>query len=217
MKLLSSLLASSLGHKFDITKETAKVFEAAGVDTSSYHIINSDREVDLNGNPVEDSLLTRGVAAYAKRWTPVAQGGPITVPFAIHSSVSSFEDNITSSMAALADDLACFDMPYVSDPANTEYANGIVFITNPGSCFSALGQSSGYYNNDIGATSVTEFGVPAGWQVINLSDNCAGSIEVVQHEVLHALGFLHEQSRPDRDNYITVNMDATTEPSKRIF
>lgn len=218
MKLLSSLLASSLGHQFDITKESAKVFQSVGVDLSGFNIINGDGgQVDLEGNPVEDPFLTKGVAAYATRWTPLVQGGPVTVPFAIHSSVSSFEDNITSSMSALANDLACFDMPYVTDPSTTEYTNGIVFITNPSSCFSALGKVPGYSNNDSGYASVTELGVPAGWQVINLSNNCAGSIEVVQHEVLHALGFLHEQSRPDRDNYLNVNMDATYEPCKILI
>ncbi len=44
-------------------------------------------------------------------------------------------------------------------------------------------------------------GRQGGRQDLNLSSS---SVSLIMHELLHAVGFYHEQSRPDRDNYIEI-------------
>ncbi|KAL7875072.1 hypothetical protein SRHO_G00060420 [Serrasalmus rhombeus] len=46
-------------------------------------------------------------------------------------------------------------------------------------------------------------GKRGGWQQLSIGSGC-GQISIVEHEFLHALGFYHEQSRYDRDNYVTI-------------
>ncbi|XP_028847000.1 high choriolytic enzyme 1 [Denticeps clupeoides] len=47
-------------------------------------------------------------------------------------------------------------------------------------------------------------GVRGGRQTISLQTPDCMWFSVVSHELMHALGFLHEQSRADRDKYVTV-------------
>lgn len=48
-------------------------------------------------------------------------------------------------------------------------------------------------------------GKQGGEQRVSLTGYCIYNKGVTQHEFLHALGLFHEQSRPDRDNYVMIN------------
>lgn len=55
-----------------------------------------------------------------------------------------------------------------------------------------------------------------GRQDLSLGRGCL-STGTIQHEFMHALGFWHEQSRDDRDRYVTINWDNITPANKHNF
>ena len=53
-------------------------------------------------------------------------------------------------------------------------------------------------------------------QPINYAPGCTDRYGTVQHEMYHALGFFHEQSRTDRDDFVTINFE-NVEPGNYLF
>ncbi|XP_018410801.1 PREDICTED: meprin A subunit beta [Nanorana parkeri] len=55
-----------------------------------------------------------------------------------------------------------------------------------------------------------------GKQQLSLGNNC-DRLATIQHEFLHALGFWHEQSRPDRDDYVIIMWDRIQSGTQNNF
>uniref|UniRef100_A0A8C4U2R2 Metalloendopeptidase n=1 Tax=Falco tinnunculus TaxID=100819 RepID=A0A8C4U2R2_FALTI len=55
-----------------------------------------------------------------------------------------------------------------------------------------------------------------GLQQLSIGDNC-DRIGTIQHEFLHALGFWHEQSRSDRDDYVSIIWDRVQSGKEHNF
>ena len=66
-----------------------------------------------------------------------------------------------------------------------------------------------FTNTDWGCYS-SYVGKQGGMQVINIGYNCVRFGHIV-HEIAHAIGFWHEQTRPDRDSYVWINTEIIPE------
>nr|XP_045589059.1 tolloid-like protein 1 isoform X3 [Procambarus clarkii] len=62
----------------------------------------------------------------------------------------------------------------------------------------------------------SSIGYPREKVTINLGLGCRHRARIT-HELLHALGFLHEHSRPDRDHYVAVNWDNIMKESQPTY
>lgn len=99
-------------------------------------------------------------------------------------------------------------MKLLEDNTRIGSTNCITFKKVSASNMPAAGN---YVNIKIKGGCWSYLGMLGGKQEMSLVTDCSkGS---VAHEFIHALGFSHEQNRPDRDNFVTVNM-ANVEANK---
>lgn len=140
--------------------------------------------IDADGLAVVQHDMVLGVPtdASVKDGSPAALG-PINlwskrIPYHIQPHLP--EPGRVLQAIALFEETVLEFVPY------THQKDAMVFEVGQGNCKSYVGK--------VGGT-----------QPIWLSAQCSPSD--IAHEIMHALGFIHEQNRSDRNDYIDINMD----------
>lgn len=110
-----------------------------------------------------------------------------TIPFVIHPQLPNPE-RVLQALRYLQDNTPIRFTPFAGEP------DALFFMPLEGACLSYLGRVGGN-------------------QPIYLDANC-GTQEIL-HEIMHALGFIHEHSRLDRDRYLAIDWN-NVQPDKEM-
>ena len=151
-------------------------------------ILDSD---DKNVHMVNEFILQNVVTD--QRW-PTRVKDVVQIPYVLDSSFSS---NQVSGIRNALKELGSRSQVVRFVPRKNEY--DYIYVNDSGGCSSFVGKQGGR-------------------QVISLEGYCASRKGIIQHEFIHALGLFHEQSRPDRDDYVKIkwqNIQGGTEHNFR--
>jgi hypothetical protein len=85
-------------------------------------------------------------------------------------------------------------------------------ITQGGGCYSNLGMSGMNLKIEI---NYKQNPIQTGGEQIVSIDTSGGCFAkgIIIHELLHTLGFHHEQGRPDRDSFVQINAGNLSDPN----
>ena len=155
------------------------------VDKGSYGLIESDIRIDIDSQNFtdSDSNISKGVVVDGFRWPNN------TLPYKFFNVSSATRNNVNWAIEHIQR-RSNIKFVQVTSSNSAQYPYYVRVIDVSGSlCSSFVGKRRN-----------------VGYQDLNASSNSCGRGSVV-HEFLHALGFWHEQSRADRDQYVSVIFD----------
>ncbi|XP_062845367.1 zinc metalloproteinase nas-36-like [Trichomycterus rosablanca] len=115
------------------------------------------------------------------KW-PKYSDGRVYVPYAIANHYSQTE--IATIERALQSFAKSTCIRFVRWSKETDY----IYIQSLAGCYSRVGRTGRM-------------------QTLSLAQHGCIYHHVIQHELLHALGFVHEHSRSDRDNYVRIHLE----------
>ncbi len=169
---------------------------------------NMKREDFLVQNETMDRNLAN-VKTKTKRWDgDYRNDGYFHIPVRLSNFTKSIEEKIVLALRDLQwrSQVITFDFINVNENENEHpYPYPYIHIVNAyGGCWSYIGQ-------------VPQLSMSPSGQIINLQQYLCTNFRTIQHEMMHALGFSHEQSRPDRDDYIRILWNNIKEPMLEQF
>ncbi|KAM3920451.1 embryonic protein UVS.2-like [Leptodactylus fuscus] len=112
---------------------------------------------------------------------PKSSLGTVNVPYIFSYTYNSQQQTLFKTAMQEFETLTC--VRFVPRTTETDYIN--ITGTSTSGCASYIGRVGGP-------------------QQLYLSPNTCMLRGIIQHEFNHAIGFVHEQSRSDRDNYVTI-------------
>lgn len=170
----------------DLSNFGSKIFGTPDNETGKAVAEYDPNESDVNpeelGNYLEGDMLVpsgmgrSGLVAYTSRWPGAV------VPFEIRGNFDAYQMSLIEQAINEYHRRTCIRFrPRLSE---SDY---ISIVSGNSGCWSSVGRMGGR-------------------QEVNLQvPGCTTKIGTILHEFMHAVGFLHEQNRSDRDEYITVN------------
>lgn len=105
--------------------------------------------------------------------------------------------------------------PRLPDPDRIEQALREIEAVSPFRFVSFTNQQDGLIFEEADELCASYLGRVGGFQPIMLARYC--NKQQIMHEILHALGFTHEHSRPERDRFIQVGWDNIDEDFRAQF
>uniref|UniRef100_F6VIM9 Metalloendopeptidase n=2 Tax=Xenopus tropicalis TaxID=8364 RepID=F6VIM9_XENTR len=123
---------------------------------------------------------------------PRSRKGLVLVPYTLSNNYNSTERDIIRAAMDEVTVLTCIQ--FVTYNNESDYLR----IRPYDGCWSYIGRVGGAQDVSLMKTGCLHHGV-------------------IQHELLHSLGFQHEQCRSDRDNYININWDNISHDKERNF
>ena len=170
------------------TPQQASIAQEAGLNTSDWIT-----EPDLTPSKIE-----RASSTFAKSWSNPEgfSADHLRIPYRFKTE--NYWDVSMVAMKRWLDDISSYVegcIEFYDDTYTQYYSKDFILIRNTDSygnydsrCWSKLGRVD-YYTKGV--------------QIINMGERCI-SRSIMQHEMLHALGFNHEQQRPDRDEFVDI-------------
>ncbi|XP_053323428.1 meprin A subunit beta-like [Spea bombifrons] len=104
---------------------------------------------------------------------------PLTIPYHLENNLE------VNAKAVILNAFERFRLKTCIDFKPLEGETNYISVIKDNGCYSSVGNQR------------------KGKQILSVGSGC-DKIEIVQHEFLHALGFWHEQSRSDRNDYVTI-------------